>query len=179
MDAGEISSYSGPQRIYDVMTEIARQYNRALNTATNARVLDWLTSKYAITRETIDQLLIGWSGEDAQSTFDVLVADGHKPPDLHATGFFRTSQGALHPYFANRIVFPYWHAGRVVYAIGRKTPWTADNEYERAKYKKLAQYDPKKRPYIHPAIHNPALYGEDVLLERPRRVLVTEGIQIS
>ena len=172
----EDQAYVDARGVFEAMTEIAQIYHERLASDEHAEVLEWLQSKYGITRETINRLRIGWSGGPV--CFKEAVARGHDHEHVKASGFFRFGSFPedIHSYFKNRIVFPYWKRGHMVYAIGRKTPWTEDNEYERAKYKKLALHNEKKRSFISKAITNPPLFGEDILHERPDAVILTEGI---
>ena len=106
-------------RVKDALTSLARLYHARLKES--PEVLDWLKSKYALSEETIDDLLIGYadnaSGAVAQLTGG---EDGFSKRELAATGAFRpTNQDGLTPFFERRIVFPYWSRGRVVFMIGR------------------------------------------------------------
>ena len=97
--------------------------------------------------------------------------------ELAATSAFRpTAQDGLVPFFDGRIVFPYWSRGHVVFMIGRRTPWTPDHEWEKSKYKKLAVRNDRNNSHVAPCIRNDVLYNEDVLLTRPERVIITEGV---
>jgi hypothetical protein len=97
--------------------------------------------------------------------------------ELAATSVFRpTAQDGLVPFFDGRIVFPYWSRGHVVFMIGRSTPWTPDQEWEKSKYKKLAIRNDRNNSHVSPYIRNDVLYNEDVLLARPERVIITEGV---
>ena len=70
--------------------------------------------------------------------------------ELAATSAFRpTAQDGLFPFFEGRIVFPYWSRGNVVFMIGRRTPWTPDQEWEKSKYKKLAVRNDRNLSLIH------------------------------
>jgi len=60
--------------------------------------------------------------------------------------------------------------------IGRRTPWTPDQEWEKSKYKKLAIRNDRNNGHVSPYIRNDVLYNEDVLLARPERVIITEGV---
>ena len=60
--------------------------------------------------------------------------------------------------------------------IGRRTPWTPDHEWEKSKYKKLAVRNDRNNSHVAPCIRNDVLYNEDVLLARPERVIITEGV---
>ena len=44
-------------------------------------------------------------------------------------------------------MFPYWSRGRVVFMIGRQTPWTPDSAWEQGKYKKLPVHDEQHPPH--------------------------------
>ena len=163
-------------RVKDALTGLARIYHARLKES--PEVLDWLKSKYALNDETIDDLLIGYadneSGVVAQLTGGT---DGFSKRELTATGAFRpTSQDGLTPFFESRIVFPYWSRGRVVFMIGRKTPWTPDVNWEQGKYKKLPVHDEHQRPYVADFINNALLFNEDCLLARPGKVITTEGV---
>lgn len=151
-------------------------------------VLKWLMDNYALSEQIIDDLKIGfavngnWKDADSCPQPDVMEylmggCNLFGPEDLVATGaFIPTKTGHLMPFFKNRIVFPYWHRGNVVFTIARKTPWTEINDYEQAKYKKLRTHDGEKHPEIHQCIRNDYLYNEDCLLIRPKRVIITEGV---
>jgi len=163
-------------RVKDALTALARLYNTRLKES--PQVLEWLKSKYAISDETIDDLLIGYA-DNAPGVVAVLTTgdDAFSKRELASTGAFRpTSQDGLNPFFEHRIIFPYWSRGRVVFMIGRKSPWTPEAGWEQGKYKKLPIHDEHQRPYIGRFINNAVLYNEDCLLAKPGRVIITEGV---
>lgn len=171
-------------RVQEALTELARFYHRRL--LANPEALEWLQSRYCISREMIDQLLIGFAGngaweEDGQSRPGVLShltgEVGFTLRELAATGAFHpTAQDSLVPFYEGRIVFPYWKGGRVVFLIGRQTPWTPAQPWEQGKYKKLPVHDEHGRRHIAPCIDNSVLYNEDCLLRPPQRLTITEGV---
>ena len=163
-------------RVKDALTALARFYHARLKDS--PQVLEWLKSKYAISDETIDDLLIGYADNAAGVVAALTAGDNaFSKRELSATGAFRpTSQDGLNPFFDKRIIFPYWSRGRVVFTIGRKTPWTPEAGWEQGKYKKLPVYDEHNRPYIARFINNAVLYNEDCLLAKPGRVIITEGV---
>ena len=172
-------------RVQEALTALASFYHRRLKDA--PEVLEWLTSHYAISEETIDTLRIGYAAngpceENGKKCAGVLSAlttgqNLFTPRELDATGAFRpTGQGGLTPFFEGRIVFPYWSHGRVVFLIGRKTPWTPDRKWEQGKYRKLPVHNSQSKRHIAPSINNSHLYNEDCLLTRPERVIITEGV---
>ena len=173
-------------RVHATLTAVASYYHERLKSA--PEVLEWLQTKYGISLETIDTLMIGYAangswvdvgGADRPGVVSSLAArpDAFAPVDLLTCGAFRRSgQGSPRPFFRERIVFPYWSRGRVVYLIGRQTPWTPDYKWEQSKYKKLPVHDAEKHPDVAPCVRNDHLYNEDVLLRRPVRLVITEGV---
>ncbi len=171
-------------RVQEALTELARYYHRRL--LTNPDALTWLQSRYAISPQMMEQLAIGYAANDpwqqeGNSHPGVLgwltKQCGFTLRELAATGAFHpTAQDSLRPFFEGRIIFPYWKGGRVVFLIGRRTPSTPDQPWEQAKYKKLPVHDEQGRQHIAPCIDNSVLYNEDVLLSRPQRVIITEGV---
>ena len=145
----------------------------------NAEVLGWFRTKYGIGEEAIARLKIGFADDSEPSVARTLM-DGpgaFTKLDLTATSAFRsTPQDGIVPFFDGRIVFPYWSRGQVVFMIGRRTPWTPDVEWEKSKYKKLAVRNGQNHESVAPCIRNDVLYNEDVLLTRPERVIITEGV---
>ena len=172
-------------RVQEALTALASFYHRRLKEA--PEVLEWLTSRYGIAEETIDTLRIGYAAngpcqDEDKACTGVLSAlttgeNTFIPRKLAATGAFRpTGQDGLLPFFEGRIVFPYWSHGRVVFLIGRKTPWTPDQDWEQGKYRKLPVHNAHSNRHIAPSINNGHLYNEDCLLTRPERVIITEGV---
>ncbi|RCK79189.1 MAG: DNA primase [Candidatus Ozemobacter sibiricus] len=165
-------------RVHEVLTALAEHYHGRLKD--NPEILEWLRSKYGLSVETIDRLLIGYADNDGDEGIVRKLTckeRGFSPRDLAASGAFRpTNQDGLDPFFDRRIVFPYWSRGRVVFMIGRKTPWTPDKPWEQGKYKKLPVHDENTRKHIAPCIDNSHLYNEDCLLADPERLIITEGV---
>lgn len=165
-------------RVYEVLTSLAEHYHRRLQE--NPDALEWFRSKYGLYAETVDRLLIGYADNDSEGGVIRKLTGkdvGFAPRELAASGAFRpTNQDGLDPFFDRRIVFPYWSRGRVVFMIGRKTPWTPDQPWEQGKYKKLPIHDENTRKHIAPCIDNSHLYNEDCLLAGPERLIITEGV---
>jgi DNA primase len=173
-------------RVQEALTALADLYHQRLKDS--PEVLEWFRSRYRISDETIDSLTIGyavngpWKDNDGREHPGVISAltNGEQTftlRELAATGAFRpTNQDGLFPFFERRIVFPYWSRSRVVFLIGRKTPWTPDNPWEQGKYRKLTVHDDQANKHIAPCINNGHLYNEDRLLAGPERVVITEGV---
>jgi hypothetical protein len=164
-------------RVREALTAFAASYHQRL--VGNPAVLTWFRGKYGISEETISRLQIGYAENGVPSVARALM-DGpgaFTMRELAATSVFRpTAQDGLVPFFDGRIVFPYWSRGHVVFMIGRRTPWTPDHEWEKSKYKKLAIRNDRNNSHVSPYIRNDVLYNEDVLLARPERVIITEGV---
>ncbi len=162
-------------RVQGVLTALATIYHERLNAA--PEVLDWFRGQYRISDATIDALKIGYASNQGVVRALTSTADPFTPRELAASGAFRpTASDGLDPFFDNRIVFPYWSRGRVVFLIGRKTPWTPDQPWEEGKYRKLPVHDERGHAHIAPCVNNSHLFNEDVMLSRPTRVVITEGV---
>jgi predicted P-loop ATPase len=164
-------------RVREALTALAEIYHQRL--VSNPEVYSWFRAQYGIREETIERLKIGYA-EDGSPTAARLLMDGpagFTPRELTATSAFRpTAQDGIVPFFDRRIVFPYWSRGHVVFLIGRRTPWTPDHEWEKSKYKKLAVRNDRNHSHVAACIRNDVLYNEDVLLTRPERIVITEGV---
>lgn len=164
-------------RVREALTAVADLYHQRL--LANGEVLAWFRTKYGISDETMAWLKIGFADNDGPSVARALMEGpcAFTVRELTATSAFRpTSQDGIIPFFDARIVFPYWSRGRVVFMIGRRTPWTSDHDWEKSKYKKLAVRNDRDNSHVAPCIRNDVLYNEDVLLTRPERVIITEGV---
>ncbi|MCC6363126.1 MAG: hypothetical protein IT165_06345 [Bryobacterales bacterium] len=170
-------AYQVTLRVRETLTAVAGAYHERL--IANAEVLAWFKTKYGIADETIARLKIGFADNSEPSVARVLM-DGpgaFTMRDLTATSAFRpTPQDGIVPFFDRRIVFPYWSRGQVVFMIGRRTPWTPDHDWEKSKYKKLAVRNERDHSHVGACIRNDILYNEDVLVTRPERVIITEGV---
>lgn len=163
-------------RTYHCLSAIAEYYHERLIRDDNA--LTWLLEKYAISEKTLSDLKIGLSIDDTDgpSLIESLVSQGFTDEEVLSTGaFVKTGEGPI-TFFQGRITFPYWSRGRgAVYMIARKSPWTPENDYEKAKYKKLLVHS-QKHPYVRDCIDNSVLYNEDCLSGNPSTLIITEGI---
>jgi hypothetical protein len=160
--------------VFSVLTDLAAFYHRKL--LDRPDVLEWLAERYAIGEASVERLHIGFA--DNEGLFDGYLhgEKGHPWTAITASGCaVVSSRQELYPFFRGRIIFPYWKQGRVVYLIGRKTPWTPDNRYETAKYKKLPTHS-ARRDYISPAVRNDVFYNEDCLVTERGEVVITEGV---
>jgi len=138
-------------------------------------VREWILKQYGFDEKILRDFKIGWAAKNNKA-FQVLKKSGVPIKTILGTGAFRVdAHDHILPFFETRVVFPYLSRGKVVYAIGRSTPWSDPIE-SRAKYKKLQTYNEANRKFVSPTIENSILYGEDVLLDQPERVGITEGV---
>jgi DNA primase len=172
-------------RVFEALTAVADYYHRRL--LANQDALRWFREKYGIGADVVDRLKIGFAengpwtdaaNEQQRCILDELCGDPHlfTHSELAATSAFRPWSNSITPFFDRRIVFPYWSRGYVRFMIGRRTPWTPDVDWERAKYKKLAVQNSEKHPHVSACIKNDLLFNEDVLSTRPARIVITEGV---
>lgn len=170
-------SHAVTLRVREALTALADYYHHQL--MGNAEVLTWFRSKYGIGDETIARLKVGFATDGEPSAARTLT-EGPRAftlREITATSAFRpTAQDGVVPCFDRRIVFPYWGRGHVVFMIGRRTPWTPDQGWEKAKYKKLAVRNERDHSHVASCIRNDVLYNEDVFLTRPERIIITEGV---
>lgn len=168
-------------RTFAALTELAAYYHARLKK--RPEVMRWIEEHYQISEQMIDELKIGYAPwhdkiePDDPGAYAFLTKGGSQfsGAEVFSTGALIHTEGRRFPLFQNRVVFPYWSQGSVVYMIARKTPWTAENHYEKAKYKKLMTHG-RGHEYVSPCISNDYLYNEDCLLAKPRGVIITEGI---
>ncbi len=135
-------------RVRDALTALADFHHGQL--IRNAEVLAWFKAKYGTGDETIARLKIGFAANEPSAARALMDGPGKfTPRELAATSAFRpTAQDGLVPFFDGRIVFPYWSRGRVVFMIGRRSPWTPDHEWEKSKYKKLAVHNERNHSHV-------------------------------
>lgn len=118
------------RRVFEALTEAAEYYHQQL--LKDEEMLVYVMQHYGLTDDTISTYRIGYSTGDG--LYKHLSAKGFSDTTIGATGLYYAA-GILREFFNHRIFFPYWRNGQVVYAIGRRTERTPDNQYEKAKYK--------------------------------------------
>lgn len=128
---------------------------------------------YGFADETVDRLQLGWA--DGQLFEYMKTAIGVSRDAALKTGLFVVLAGdRVVDFFQNRLVFPYWRGGSVVYFIARRTKETSDQPWETAKYKKLLTHS-AEHSYVSPTVRNEFFYNEDAA-RTTGDVLVTEGV---
>jgi DNA primase catalytic core len=130
----------------------------------------YIKSTWGINNKTIDDLLIGYApkGNCLESEMSMVYHND----DLKKTGLFYADGTILTDVFRDRIMFPYWKNGNVVYFIGRDPDWSKETN-SRKYIKQPVQTE--ERPYISSVIDNSVFYGEDTI-KRSDTVLITEGV---
>lgn len=156
------------RRLEEMLTEAARYYHQQLGDP-----MRWdLERERGYTEATIEKRSLGFGAGDLWGHLGEL---GATEEERLSTGLFVPLGAGRHAeFFANRLVFPYWRGGRVVYVIGRRTSFSTDAEWDLAKYRKLPVRS-EKHPYISPLITNDYFFGEDDA-NTDGVLLITEGI---
>lgn len=174
VDAAKIESEAAERdAVFAALEDAARWFHAELGKRQDVR--EWVFKQWGIGEEACRRLTVGFADE---GLWGALAARGHAEDVVRSTGLFRLGphDEPRSAFFDRRVVFPYWVGGRVVYMIGRKTPWTPDKAWEQGKYVKLPVRDDGSHRHISRHVRNDVLWGEDVIGTRPDRVVVTEGI---
>ena len=168
----ELDKLSERRRLERLLTEAARYYHQVLPSKLRG---SWYRDRYGFTDETVDKLLLGWA--DGHLYEHLVGVVGATEEEALSTGLFvRFRDGRVTDFFQQRLVFPYWRRGRVVYFIARQTELTPEAPWEQAKYKKLLTRS-GKHPYVSALVQNDTFYNEDAATRgRVRQLLVTEGV---
>ncbi|MBN2717047.1 MAG: DNA primase [Deltaproteobacteria bacterium] len=168
--ADELRVISERRRVEDLLTAAAAYYHGVLPSKIRRT---WLNEKYGFTNETVDELFLGWADGHLYEHLTRLL--GATEDEALETGLFvRLKDGRIEDFFRDRLVFPYWKHGRVVYFIARATEHTGDEPWEQAKYKKLLTRS-DKHPYVSRYVLNDTFYNEDVA-RKSKQLLITEGV---
>ena len=165
----ELQQLKERRRIEELLAFAASYYHRTLPTKLRE---EWLQGRYGFTDETIDGLMLGWA--DGHLYESLTEIGGVTREEALATGLFVRLYDRVADFFQQRLVFPYWKGGRVVYFIARATEHTGDEPWEQAKYKKLLTHS-DKHPYVSKLVANDFFYNEDAV-RGSELVLVTEGV---
>lgn len=162
--------YQERREIERILTLATAFYHRKLNDEIRE---EYYHKKYGFTDETINELQLGWAVE---GLYEELLQLGIDKKTLLKTGLFvKTKNGAIKDFFTNRLFFPYWYRGRVVYAIGRRTDYSSNEPWDQAKYKKLLT-NSENHPYVSKTVSNEWFYNEDCVVKGAKRAIITEGV---
>jgi len=168
--AAELSRISARHKLEELLTAAAAYYHGVLPSKIRQA---WYREHYGFTDETVDSLLLGWADGHLYEHLTGLL--GAMPDEALATGLFvRLRDGRVEDFFQDRLVFPYWLRGRVVYFIARATEHTGEEPWEQAKYKKLLTRS-DRHPYVSALVTNETFYNEDAA-RGAEEVLITEGV---
>ena len=153
-----------------LLTQAAAYYHHLLPTRIRE---EWYRDHYGFNDGTIDELQLGWA---SGNLFDHFTGELKVDRNLVLkTGLFVVIKGGcVEDFFRDRLVFPYWKGGQVVYFIARSTQFTGDEEWERSKYKKLLTRS-ERHGYVSETVRNDTFYNEDAA-RGAEQVLITEGV---
>jgi DNA primase catalytic core len=165
----ELAAATERREVERLLGIAARYYHRRLPDKIRDRL--W-KQRYGFTDETIDRLQLGWADGHL---FDHLIAEagGDHSRALKTGLFVVLAGGRVVDLFRNRLVFPYWRGGRVVYFTARRTEYTSDEAWEEPKYKKLLTHS-DEHSYVSPTVRNDFFYNEDAA-RGADELVITEG----
>lgn len=168
--AKELARIAERREIETLLTQAAVYYRRKLPTKIRERYYE---QHYGFTDETIDSLQLGWADGHLFDYFREHL--GLSRAAVLKTGLFvQRPSGGVEDFFRDRLVFPYWKQGKVVYFIARRTEYTGDEVWEQAKYKKLLTHS-EKHPYVSELLGNDHFYNEDAA-RGAEELIITEGV---
>ena len=158
------------REIERLLTLAATYYHRALTPEIRDR---YFKQHYGFADDTIGQLQLGWADGHL---FEHLTSTAGAPRQrVLGTGLFVPLQGGrIVDFFRDRLVFPYWHGGRVVYFTARATEHTSNEPWDQAKYKKLRVHSEQQR-YVSPTVRNDYFFNEDAA-RGADELVITEGV---
>ena len=164
--ARELESLVERRDVERLLTAAADYYHRGLPAKLREESFN---QHYGFTDEVVDRLKLGWA--DGGLFAHLSEAVGASREAALKTGLFvQLPGGRVEDFFRERLVFPYWKGGRVVYFIARATQHTR----EEAKYKKLLTHS-ERHPYVSPTVRNDYFYNEDAA-RKADTLLITEGV---
>lgn len=166
----ELERISERRRVEVLLTAAAAYYHGVLPSKLRE---EWFKKRYGFTDEIVGELLLGWADGHLYQHLTELLGATEK--EALATGLFvRLKGGRIEDFFRDRLVFPYWRHGRVVYFIARATEHTGEEPWEQAKYKKLLTRS-DRHPYVSVHVANETFYNEDAV-RGADELLITEGV---
>lgn len=172
----ELKLITERHRVHLILTEAAAYYHSALRSFPDVR--SHLLHHYGLDNETIDSLKIGFS-DGTLYLYLTRESAFKERRQLMQTGLFVESGAGIeepHELHEQRVVFPYWYGGTVVYTISRRLEGhTPDDPWQQAKYKKQLTHS-EKHSYVSKMIRNDFLWGEDSCRRHQERGLITEGV---
>lgn len=145
--------------IKGVWGEAAETYHN--NLKNKPELYDYIKTKWGISRETVDKYKIGYATEYK----NLYKLDQET---LKKSGLIKADEREKE-IFHDRITFPYWNRGEVVYFAGR-----AKRDDVNPKYMKLMVCK-EGQEYISPLVQNSFFYGEDSVIGK-KECVITEGV---
>lgn len=152
--------------IRDIYDEAAEYYQQLLT----GEKLEWVKDKYGLEEWVLEDEMVGYAPDSPRALIEYHSASER---DLLKSGLVISTSDGIVDVFDGRVVFPYLRNGKPRYWIGRKTPWTPDKDYEKAKYKKIPMHS-ESHEYVSEEVSEP-VYGIDHVRGK-ESVIVTEGV---
>jgi DNA primase catalytic core len=127
----EVALLEERREVEKLLTKAAAYYHSRLPDKIRRELLQ---THYGFSEQIISDLLLGWADGHL---FDYFINELSVTEEMALkTGLFIRTKDGVKDFFQDRIVFPYWKRGQVVYFIARVTQFTGNEEWEKAKYKK-------------------------------------------
>lgn len=156
----EKSTIQEQNELRDTLTQAAEAYHN--NLKKNPEKYDYIKEKWGLTPETVDRFKIGYATP-------YINLNKLNQEALKKTGLVTVAGSRVNEDYHERIIFPYWKAGKVVYFAARATKDGRNPKYLKLKVCKEGQ------EYISPVIQNQFFYGEDSVIGQTY-CIITEGV---
>ena len=117
----------------------------------------YLERKWGITKETVDQYLLGYAPVKGKFIGDELMKHGYTREQIYRSGLLYRD---TFDYFQGRLILPYWNDHGVCFIAGKQTEETLHNEWEKDKYKVLP-LSSKEWEFLNSAVTDEYILGED------------------
>lgn len=157
-------SYQETNEIFTVLRAAAQWCHNQLTPDLRKHTSD----KWGISDETMDKYLIGYApgGEDS-TALQKALSEVFTAELIRSSGLFIATNRGWVSQYQDRIVFPYWKGGNVVYSIARSMEENTEDKY-------LKQLTNTTQKSVDPSIKN-VIFGQDSLMGADHCV-ITEGV---
>lgn len=158
------------EAIHELLTAAAEIYHAQLQPE-HYRVFE---QKWGLTKQTVERFVFGYAPRTAGGKYieKKLIERGFEPALIGRSGLL--NQGG-YDHFTDRIIFPYWSGGQVVYFIGRRLEKSVGSEGKgEPKFIKLLVHS-DKNPHVSEAVTNCYFLGEDTVRQGDE-LIIAEGV---
>lgn len=158
-------NYQDTKEVYTLIGAAVQWYHNQLTTDHRTHI----KAKWGLSDESINKYKIGYApGEERATALQAALREVFPVELIRSSGLINATNKGWVSHYQDRIVFPYWQGGRVVYSIARSMA-----EDDKDKYLKHLVKGPKHK-HVDASIKN-VIAGQDSL-QGTDHCIITEGI---